>query len=70
MSDEAHIEVANIPEGHVIVGYIAQFKVLDEDGELYWAIRRPDVNTMEAYGMACDLADTIRGDLQAAHHSQ
>lgn len=61
----ATIEIGNIPEGHVIVGYFAQVKVLDKDGKAYYAMRARDLNDMECYGMAMDITDSIRSDLQA-----
>ena len=69
MSDEtqgtATIKVESIPEGHVVVGYIVvNLKVLDENGDLYWALRRDGLDSMESYGMAHDLVDSIRRTLQ------
>lgn len=59
-----NIEIGSLPEGHVILGYIAHLKVLDTDNSLYFAMRSKDLNDMEAYGLAIDMADTIRSGLQ------
>jgi hypothetical protein len=48
----------------MVVGYVAQLKVLAPDGSFYWAMRTRDVNDMEAYGLAHDLVDNVRSDLQ------
>ncbi|MGW4127979.1 hypothetical protein [Amycolatopsis japonica] len=59
----AHIDIHKIPDGHVIVGYIAAIKILDEDGECYFAVRNDGLNMMETLGMAHDLAATAERDV-------
>lgn len=56
---EHHIELDNLPEGHIIVGYVTSIKILDEEGNYYWSLRKRDLNDMEAFGMATDMANTI-----------
>ncbi len=50
----ATLEIGHIAEGHLIVGYVARLKVLDENGKAYFAMRTLDVNDMEALGLAED----------------
>jgi hypothetical protein len=63
--DTATIQVDHIKDGHVIVGYVACIKVLDEDGELYWATRQDGVNDAEAYGMGQIMVDNFATDLSS-----
>lgn len=65
MSAEGVSIDASIPLGHIVVGYVAHLKVLDENGELYFAIRTRDLNDMEALGLALDLKRSIEDDLQS-----
>lgn len=49
-----------------VFGYVLMAKVLGADGSYYWATRKSDdINDMEAYGMAQDMAncfgDALRG---------
>lgn len=55
--------VTSIPPGHIIVGHVSHFKVLDENGELYFAQRSGGVNDMEQYGLAVSMADSMAKDL-------
>lgn len=52
-----------VPEGHIVVGYVAHLKVLNEKGELYFSARSKDVNDMEALGLAVDMANSWQRDL-------
>ena len=61
----AHIDVDKIPDGHVIVGYVAALKILDGDGDVYFAIRNDGLNMMETLGMARDLSATAERDVLA-----
>lgn len=56
----------NIPEDHTIVGFVVYFKVLDEEGRLYWAQRSMGMNDMEQYGLACSLRDNMQRDVMAS----
>lgn len=53
-----------VPEGHLVVGYVAHLKVLDEKGELYFSARSRDVNDMEALGLSVDMANSWQRDMQ------
>lgn len=53
-----------LPENHVVVGYVVHLKVLDQDGNLYFAMRTQGLNDMEALGLASDMHDSIRADCQ------
>lgn len=59
------LRLNNVPDDHLVVGYVAHLKMLDEKGQLYFALRTHGLNDMEALGLTCDMADSIRGDLQA-----
>lgn len=66
MSDKkAHIYVNGIPEGHIIAGYVAVVKVIDEEGGAYWATRTKDLNDMEGFGMMMNATEMFREDLRA-----
>jgi hypothetical protein len=58
------LEITSLPDGHIIIGYVAHLKVLDDYGRLYFAMRTKDVNDMEAFGLAHGMVDSIRADLQ------
>lgn len=64
MSDHKNIIDVNIPEGDMVVGYVAQFKVLASDGTYYWASRKQDVNDAEAVGMLTVQLDDYRDDFR------
>lgn len=53
-----------IPEGDVIVGYVASLKVLAADGSYYWASRKEGVNDAEAVGMLTVYLDDCRDDFR------
>lgn len=57
------LKVGYMPEGHTVVGYIAYIKMLDKEGECYWASRSEDLNAMEQLGMAYDQLDEYRTDM-------
>lgn len=59
-----NIEVPSIPDGHIVVGSVSVLKMLDTDGQDYWAMRPVGVNDMEAFGMVMFAADMCRLDLQ------
>lgn len=66
--DEAgtiNLTVGHMPENHVVVGYIAYLKVLDKDGEEYWASRDNGLGDMEMLGMAHDLADEYQSNIRS-----
>lgn len=63
--DRATIKLNNMPDGHLVVGYIAMIKMLDAKGNLYWSLRMLDLNDMEAYGLVMDAANSISRDLQS-----
>lgn len=54
-----------VPEGHLVVGYVAHLKVLDENGELYFSARSKDVNDMEAIGLSYDMLQSWTNDTQS-----
>lgn len=60
-----NLEVNHIPEGHVIVGYVAHLKVLDKDGEEYWATRDNGLGDMEMLGMAHDMVNEYQSSIAA-----
>ena len=53
-----------VPEGHIVVGYVAHLKVLDENGELYFSARSKDCNDMEALGLTYDMLQSWTRDCQ------
>jgi hypothetical protein len=55
----------SVPDGHIVVGYVAHLKVLDEIGNLYFGLRSKDVNDMEALGLAVDMVNSFQDDLQS-----
>ena len=57
------LEINSLPDEHIIAGYVTHIKVIDENGEMYWATRMEGLNDMEAYGMAQDMANSFRRDL-------
>lgn len=57
-------ESGSIPDGHMIVGFVGTFKVIDENSTVYWGTRCVGLNDMEAYGMSCDMANSFERDLQ------
>jgi hypothetical protein len=61
--DKLELSVGFMPEGHTLVGYIAYIKMLDRDGEVYWASRDDGLNGMEMLGMAHDMATEYQVDL-------
>lgn len=63
--DKATIEVGFVPSGHMVAGYIAYLKVIDETGDYYWASRDNGLNTMEMLGMAQDMVNEYQSDLAA-----
>lgn len=66
----ANIEVTGIPDGHIIVGFISIVKVLDENGDTYWATRSKDINDMEGLGMMVNATEMFREDLRAGRIKQ
>jgi hypothetical protein len=58
------LEIGEMPDGHVVVGYIASLKMLDEEGTIYWAMRNDGLNSMESLGMASDLHNEYRVQLE------
>lgn len=60
--DDQSIHV-RVPDGDMIVGYIAMFKVIGRKGEAYWAQRMSGLNDMEALGMAVDMANSCQADI-------
>lgn len=59
------IDVDRIPEGHIVVGYVAVVKLLDEEGKEYWATRSQGINDMEGFGMISTATEMFREDLNA-----
>lgn len=57
-----NVEV-DLPEGCVLVGYIAHLKVMKPDGSMVWAQRSKDISDMEALGMAVTMVENIKADL-------
>lgn len=55
-----NMEINGIPDGHVVVGHISYLKVLDAEGECYWAFRNDGLNSMEALGLAVDMENEVR----------
>ena len=70
MSAEGISIDASIPLGHIVVGYVAHLKVLDENGQLYFAMRSKDINDMEALGLAQDMVNSIQDDLSTGKERQ
>lgn len=64
MSDNRNTTRFEVPEGHLVVGYVAHLKVLDEEGKLYFSARQKDVNDMEALGLSTDMANSWSNQLQ------
>lgn len=62
MSDYTLV-IQGIEEGHIVIGHASIFKVLDENGNVYWAQRHSELNDMEVYGMVTSYADDIAKDL-------
>jgi len=60
-----NIEVHHIPPGHVVVGYVAHLKLLDKDGEEYWATRDNGLGDMEMLGMAHDMVDEYQNSIRS-----
>lgn len=69
-SDRMNLDVGYMPEGHVVVGYIAYIKVLDKNGEAYWASRNKDLNMMEQLGMALDQFEETKADVNRTRIDQ
>jgi hypothetical protein len=65
MTDDTTIPIGHMPSGHLVVGYIAHLKVMDDNGRLYFATRVDGLNDMEMYGMAANMADSF-GEVLAA----
>jgi hypothetical protein len=63
--DTLNLSVAYMPTGHTMVGYIAYIKMLDAEGEVYWATRDDGLNDMEMLGMAHDMASEYQTYLAA-----
>lgn len=63
--DEMNLPIGHMPAGHLVVGYVAHLKVMDTNGDLYFATRVDGLNDMEMYGMAQDMANSF-GDVLAA----
>jgi hypothetical protein len=59
----SHIKVDHVPEGHIITGHVTVMKVLDSEGNAYWATRSMDLNDMEAYGMMMNAVRLAERDL-------
>lgn len=70
MSDdpELKLSVGHIPEKHTVVGFLAYIKVLDDDGEMYWASRSDGLNDMEKLGMALNQLDDFQEQLRVGRH--
>lgn len=60
---DAQITVKDIPKGHIIIGHVVVAKVLDSEGQEYWATRSQGLSDMEIYGMAINAVDNMRIDL-------
>lgn len=69
MSEADHrncISVSGVKEGQMITGYVLVAKVMDMDGGYYWATRKSeDINDMEAFGMAQDMANCFGDALRS-----
>lgn len=63
-TDKQTIEVGYMPKGHMVVGYIAYLKVIDTEGDYYWASRANGLDNMEQLGMAHDMVNEIQEDLK------
>ncbi|MGH3433181.1 MAG: hypothetical protein ACRDQB_10125 [Thermocrispum sp.] len=59
-SQEFSLKVQRIPSDHMVVGYVAYLKVLDENGDMYFAQRIEGINDMEALGMATDMQNNYQ----------
>jgi hypothetical protein len=59
MTNDMNLHVGHMPEGHLVVGYVAHIKVMDDNGELYFATRVNGLNDMEMLGMAQDMATSF-----------
>lgn len=57
------LDISSLPKGHVVLGYVACLKVLDENGELYFAMRSTGLNDMESLGMTHDMLNTFQTDM-------
>lgn len=57
---DLNLTVGHIPTSHTVVGYVAYLKVLDEDGDAYYAQRTDGLGDMEMLGMATALADDFK----------
>lgn len=62
---EMNLSVGHMPADHIVVGYCAHLKVMDAEGQLYFATRVNGLNDMEMYGMAQDMANTFADTLSA-----
>lgn len=58
------IWIDNIPDGDMIVGFVASLKVLGESGDYYWAHRSNNLGGMEKLGMATSMAADYSDDLR------
>jgi hypothetical protein len=67
--DKMTLEVGYMPKGHLVAGYIAYIKVIDENGDYYWASRQEGLNNMEQLGMACDMVNEIQEDLKSSRRN-
>ena len=56
--------ISNIPENHIVAGHLTYLKVLDENGEEYWAMRTAGLNLMEGLGCATDMANEARNAIE------
>lgn len=64
MSEEKfNLPIKKVPEGHIVVGHVVLMKVLDAQGEEYWATRQEGLNMMEAYGMIYSARDDFQAEL-------
>lgn len=68
--NKTNISINKIDDGHIVVGYVAVLKVLDKNGEVYWATRSDDLNDMEAYGMMHNAVEMFREDLREGRIKQ
>jgi hypothetical protein len=68
-NDKISLEIGYMKEGHTVVGHLSYLKVLDNEGDFYWASRSDGINMMEQLGMAYDMVREIEEDLKRSRRN-